>query len=51
MTAAYFSETQQAEVFFAPSASTWVTVNGFTGCPTVPVAPSTWGQIKSTYRR
>jgi hypothetical protein len=27
------------------------TVNGIAGCPAVPVAPTTWGQLKSAYRR
>jgi hypothetical protein len=50
-TTKYFSLSQQREDYFESSANAWVTVNGMAGCPAVPARPSTWGQIKSVYRR
>lgn len=36
---------------FNPSQSGWLTVRGDAGCPSTPVPASTWGGIKSQYRR
>lgn len=50
-TSAYYRLGDPTEIAFDGNSSTWVTVNGLGGCPAVPATPSTWGQIKSVYRR
>jgi hypothetical protein len=49
-TSSYLRMSDGVELPFDPG-QTWVTVNGLTGCPRVPAAPSTWGQVKNAYRR
>lgn len=36
---------------FLSGSNGWLTTNGSTGCPSVPARASTWGGIKSQYRR
>jgi len=50
-TSSYYRLGDPTEIVFDWNPSTWVTVNGLGGCPAVPASSTTWGQIKSVYRR
>lgn len=49
-TSSFIRQSDGVELYFQPG-NIAVTVNGFHGCPYVPAARSTWGQVKGAYRR